>query len=49
VVDIHRNARGSACKGACIAAGVIVVGACEQRNENGVCRGAECVMGEGAE
>jgi hypothetical protein len=40
---------GSACKGVCIAARVVVVGACEQRNENGVHGGVECVMGEGVE
>jgi hypothetical protein len=40
---------GSVCKEACIAAGVAVVGVCEWKNENGVCRGVECVMGEGAE
>jgi hypothetical protein len=40
---------GSVCEGACIAAGVVVVGACEQRNKNRVCGRAECVMGEGVE
>jgi hypothetical protein len=41
VVNIHRDARGNACKGVCIAAGVAVVGGCEWRNENGVRGGAE--------
>jgi hypothetical protein len=39
---------GSACEGVCIAAGVAVVGACEQRNENGMCGGAGYVIGVGA-
>jgi hypothetical protein len=40
---------GSAHEGVCIAAGVTVVGGCEQRKENGVCGKAECVIGDGAE
>jgi hypothetical protein len=40
---------GSACKGVCIAAGVMAVGASEQRNENGVRRGAGYVISVGAE
>jgi hypothetical protein len=40
---------GSACEGVCIAAGVAAVGGCERRKENGVCWGAECVVGAGAE
>jgi hypothetical protein len=40
---------GSACKEACIAAGIMVAGAWERRNENRVHRGVECVMGMGAE
>jgi hypothetical protein len=40
---------GSACKGACIAARVAAVGACEQRNENRVHGGAGYVIGMGAE
>jgi hypothetical protein len=45
-----RTPGGSAHKGVCIAAGVAAVGgACEQRKENGVRGGAECVIGEGAE
>jgi hypothetical protein len=39
---------GSAREGACIAAG-IVVGGREQRNENGVCGRAGCVIDMGAE
>jgi hypothetical protein len=38
---------GSAREGVCIAAGV--VGGCEQRKENGVHWGAECVVGAEAE
>jgi hypothetical protein len=40
--------RGSACEGVCIAAGVVVVGVCEWRNENGMCRGAGYVASVGA-
>jgi hypothetical protein len=40
---------GSAREGVCIAAGVAVVGRCEWRNEKGVCGGAACVVGMGAE
>jgi hypothetical protein len=40
---------GSVCEGLCIAAGVMVVGACVQRNENRVHGGAECVMAGGVE
>jgi hypothetical protein len=41
---------GSAREEVCIAAGVAAVGgACERRRENGVCRGAKCVVGDGAE
>jgi hypothetical protein len=40
---------GSACEGACIAAGVAVVGACEWRNEKGVCGGAGYVVSVGAD
>jgi hypothetical protein len=36
-------------EGVCIAAGVVVVGACEWRNENGTCGGAGYVIGVGAE
>jgi hypothetical protein len=36
-------------EGVCIVAGVAAEGGCEQRKENGVCGGAECVVGEGAE
>jgi hypothetical protein len=45
-VDVHQNAR---CEGACIAAGVAAVGACEWRKENGVHGGVECVISKGAE
>jgi hypothetical protein len=38
------------CEGVCIAAGLAAVGgACERRKENGVCGGAKCVIGKGAE
>jgi hypothetical protein len=40
---------GSAREGVCIAAGVAAVGGCEQRNENGECGGAACVVGVGVE
>jgi hypothetical protein len=40
---------GSAREGVCIAAGVAAVDGCERRTENGVCGGAECVVGDGAE
>jgi hypothetical protein len=41
---------GSACKGVCIAAEVAAEGgAFEQRKENRVCRGVECVISRGAE
>jgi hypothetical protein len=41
-VDVHQDARGSARKGVCIAAGVTVVGGpCERRKDNGVRGGAE--------
>jgi hypothetical protein len=51
VVDIHQNARGECThKGVCITAGFAVMGgSCEQRRGNGVCRGAKCVIGEGAD
>jgi hypothetical protein len=44
-----RILRGSVREGVCIAAGVTAEGGCEWRKENGVCGGAECVVGEGAE
>jgi hypothetical protein len=40
---------GSAREGACIAAGVAAVGACEQRNEKEVCSGMGYIIGVGAE
>jgi hypothetical protein len=40
---------GSACEGACIAAGVAAVGVCVQRNENRAHGGTECVVAGGAE
>jgi hypothetical protein len=40
---------GSVCEGACIAAGVAAVGACERMNENGMHGGAGWVIGVGAE
>jgi hypothetical protein len=40
---------GSACEGACIAAGVAAVGVCVQSNENGAFGGTECVMARGME
>jgi hypothetical protein len=40
---------GSAHEGACIVAGVVVVGTCVQRNENGVCGSVECIVARGAE
>jgi hypothetical protein len=40
---------GSAHEGVCIAAGVTAVGGCEWMKENGVCRGAKCVVGDGME
>jgi hypothetical protein len=40
---------GSVREGVCISAGVVVVGVCVQKNENGACGGAECVMAGGAE
>jgi hypothetical protein len=49
VVDIHWNARGSACKEVCIAAGVVAIGACERRKEKGVHGGVGYVIGMGAE
>jgi hypothetical protein len=49
-VNVHWNARGSVHEEVCIAAGVVAMGgACEWRKENRVCRGAECVIGKGAE
>jgi hypothetical protein len=47
-VDIHWNTRGSVREGVCIAAGVTAVGGCEQRKENGVRWGTECVISAGA-
>jgi hypothetical protein len=45
-----RMPRGSVCEGVCIAVGVAVEGgACEQRKENRVYRGVECVIGGSAE
>jgi hypothetical protein len=49
VVDVHRDARGSAREGVCIAAVVVAAGGCERRNEKGVHGGAACVVGMGAE
>jgi hypothetical protein len=40
---------GNACEGVCIAAGVTMVGGCEETNENSVHGGAGYVVGEGAE
>jgi hypothetical protein len=40
---------GSACEGACIAAGVTVVGRCERKNEKGAHGGAGYVISVGAE
>jgi hypothetical protein len=37
------------CEGACIAAGIVVVGGCEWRNENGVRGRAGYVVDVGAE
>jgi hypothetical protein len=39
---------GSMREGACIAAGVVAVGGCEQMKENGVRWGTEYVIGAGA-
>jgi hypothetical protein len=40
---------GSVCEGVCIAAGVVAVGGCEQRNEKGVHGETGYVIGVGAE
>jgi hypothetical protein len=49
-VDIHRNARGKCTRrGVHCCRGRSGGGACEQRKENGVCGGAECIIGKGAE
>jgi hypothetical protein len=48
-VDVHWDARRKSHEGACIAAGVMAVGACVSRKENEVHGGAKCVVGEGAD
>jgi hypothetical protein len=40
---------GSACEGACIAAGVAAAGGCERMNKKGARGGAEYVVSMGAE
>jgi hypothetical protein len=40
---------GSVCEGACIAAGVMAMEGCEQKNENGICGGAGYVVSMGVE
>jgi hypothetical protein len=40
---------GNEHEGVCIAAGVVAVGGCERKNENGTCGGAGYIVGVGVE